>query len=140
MTEIIAAIEAAWDADVTLNAIPNPYLELMPEAATYPNADYTYVQGAPPAYHFGRTIIEKTDLMFRVRDTTLASVYTYSRSLDNLLNNPTTKLATESPVAVMSQMSRHAPFVRTLPPESPAGNTIYEAVHTYRFETHRDLP
>jgi hypothetical protein len=139
VTEITAALITAWDADATLTAIPNPFHETVADGATYPNADYKVIGGPPPASTFDRTLLENTDYQIRIRGTVLATLETYSRALVGLLHHPATKLATEQPVAVMSQRSRHAPIVRTLPHYGPSGETVYEIAHTFRIETHRAL-
>lgn len=140
MKELIAALETAWDADATLNAVANPFAELAPEASTLPRATYHYVPGAPPTHTFGRTRIATTDIQINLFGRPLSTLWDYSRALEDLLDMPATKLATESPVAVMSQRSRHEPFVHPTTTKDPDDNTVYQIVHTYRFETHRDLP
>jgi hypothetical protein len=139
VTEITAALVARWDADATLTAIPNPFLEMVQDGATYPNADYRVIGGPPPDSTFDRTLVENTDYQIRIRGTVLATLEGYSRALVGLLHHPSVKLATEEPVAVMSQRSRHAPIVRALPHYGPSGETVYEIAHTFRFETHRAL-
>jgi hypothetical protein len=137
VTEIIAALHVAWDANATLNAIPNPFAELAADGSTYPNADYQIVGGLPPQDTFDRTTIETTDLQVRVRHTTLSTLHAYSRALTILLHFPATKLATEEPVAVMSQRQLQPPKFRTFSPYGPAGETVHESLHTYRIQTHR---
>ena len=139
MTELIAALIDAWDADATLGAVPNPFAGMPADGATFPNADYLVIGGPAPKDTFDREMLETVDVQVRIRHTTLATLGTYSRALENLLHHPSTKLATEEPVAVLSQRSRHAPIPRTLTGYGPSGETVYEITHTYRFETQRAL-
>lgn len=138
MTELFAALVTAWDADLTLTDVPNPFLGLAPDDATYPRATFAVV-GQKTRDTFSRTVIQSTDLQVTIWHTTLATLQSYAYALENLLHHPVTKLATEAPVAVMSQRQTDR-IDRIHPDQASGGETVYETTQTFRIETHRDLP
>jgi hypothetical protein len=138
VTELVAALQIAWDADATLSDVPNPFAGLGADGASYPFATFGMI-GQRTTDTFDRTVFQDLDVQVAVYATVLADLNDYARALEDLLHHPATKLATDEPVAVMSQRQRDR-IDRTMLGYGPSGETVYATTQTYRFQTHRDLP